>query len=410
MSRSRVHGRRESMPKRGRIESKRRSTPSPLVLDRRPNTGPMPRIFVSYRREDARGYAGRLYDRLSARWGENQVFIDVDTLKPGVDFADVIGEAVGSCDVLIAVIGRNWLTAVDHQGRRRLDDPEDFLRLEVEAALDRNVRVIPVLVEGAAMPRSDDLPGALAKLARRQALEATDSRWSYDVARLMQAIEDSVRNRPGADARDWHATVSRAGQSVRRMSGALSTLPSLPQRLPRSATVAGAVALAAGIVAVAAWQPWEGDSARLRSVPAFEPRGGGEEEAELRSRIPPAISPSCRPAADQLPRATAALTCRVAGAAGVIYYQFATAADMHATYLSGVDRTDYGNCYVRAPGEGAWAYEGELGRQHCYVDGDGRLRLDWTTDEANVITRIWRDDTMWDPLYAASLAAQPNST
>jgi len=90
------------------------------------------------------------------------VFIDVASIEPGVDFAEVITRAVGSCDVLLAVIGPGWLTAPDEAGQRRLDDPDDLVRLEVEAALARDVRVIPVLVEDATMPRRKDLPEDLA--------------------------------------------------------------------------------------------------------------------------------------------------------------------------------------------------------------------------------------------------------
>jgi hypothetical protein len=98
-------------------------------------------VFISYRREDASGMAGRLYDRLAARFGEDQVFMDVDRIGLGVDFAEVISQAVSTCDVLIAVIGQRWLTAIDEDNKRRLDDPDDFVRLEIEAALARDIRV-----------------------------------------------------------------------------------------------------------------------------------------------------------------------------------------------------------------------------------------------------------------------------
>ena len=105
-------------------------------------------IFISYRRDDEKYAAGRLYDHLSQHFAKNQVFIDVDNLEPGVDFIDAIEASVGSCDALIAVIGKRWLTSSDQKGKRRLDNPEDFVRLEVATALKRNIRVIPVLVDG----------------------------------------------------------------------------------------------------------------------------------------------------------------------------------------------------------------------------------------------------------------------
>jgi hypothetical protein len=96
------------------------------------------RIFVSYRRQESKDFAGRLYDRLADQFGEGQVFIDVDAIEPGVDFAEAITRAVAACQVLLAVIGPNWLTITDERGRRRLDDPDDFVRLEIEAALARD--------------------------------------------------------------------------------------------------------------------------------------------------------------------------------------------------------------------------------------------------------------------------------
>jgi hypothetical protein len=145
-------------------------------------------IFINYRREDSAGHAGRLFDRLRARF-PGRVFMDIDTIEPGADFVDVIEQAVGKCEVLIVMIGRDWLRIKDATGRRRLDNPEDFVRLEVASALARNIRVIPVLVEDASMPRVDDLPPDLARLARRNAIELSDGRWAFDVDRLLQTIE-----------------------------------------------------------------------------------------------------------------------------------------------------------------------------------------------------------------------------
>ena len=110
------------------------------------------RIFISYRRDETAYAAGWLYDRLAEHYGGGQVFKDVDSIELGDDFVEVINGAVGSCDVLLALVGDEWLTITDAGGRRRLDDPHDFVRLEIEAALARNVRVIPILVDGARMP------------------------------------------------------------------------------------------------------------------------------------------------------------------------------------------------------------------------------------------------------------------
>jgi tetratricopeptide (TPR) repeat protein len=145
-------------------------------------------IFISYRRDDSSASAGRLYDRLLVRLPNNHIFIDVD-LDPGIDFVAAIEGSVGSCDVLIAVIGKRWLLSSDEEGKRRLDNTEDFVRVEIATALKRNIRVIPILVDGASMPRSNDLPDDLKPLARRNALEVSHNRFNADLGRLVVAIE-----------------------------------------------------------------------------------------------------------------------------------------------------------------------------------------------------------------------------
>ena len=149
----------------------------------------MPNLFINYRREDSTPYAGRLYDRLSAHFGEASVFMDIDKLEAGIDFVEVIERAISQCDVLLILIGTRWLSTVDGTGQRRLDNPDDFVRLEIQTALERDIRMIPVLVGGATMPSSRDLPAALTKLARRHALELSDTRWHTDVGKLLKAVE-----------------------------------------------------------------------------------------------------------------------------------------------------------------------------------------------------------------------------
>lgn len=150
-------------------------------------------IFVSYRRKDSAGHAGRLYDRLRDHFGASRVFRDVDYLKPGEDFVEAIARAVDGCDVFIAVIGRDWHDARNERGERRLDDPDDFIRLELETALRRGVLVLPVLVEGATMVQAPDLPEPLRPLARRQAIELSEQRWDFDVLQLIRRIDDVLR-------------------------------------------------------------------------------------------------------------------------------------------------------------------------------------------------------------------------
>jgi hypothetical protein len=159
--------------------------------------------FISYRREDAAGYAGRLRESLERRLGSARVFRDVDTLRPGQAFVQAIESRLSDCAVMLAVIGRDWVNARDLAGSRRLDEPFDFVRLEIAAALARpNVLVVPVLVEGAAMPSAAELPENLKPLIRRHAVSIRDETWDGDVDRLVNVIESaiSMRDPSRADA------------------------------------------------------------------------------------------------------------------------------------------------------------------------------------------------------------------
>jgi ABC-type amino acid transport substrate-binding protein len=150
------------------------------------------RIFISYRREDAAYPAGWLFNRLADNYGKGQIFKDVDNIELGEDFVDRITAAVGSCDVLLALIGPQWLTIADERGRRRLDSGDDFVRLEIEAALTRKVLVIPILVDGASMPDADQLPPSLATLVRRHALELSPDRFEFDSGRLLKVLDKTL--------------------------------------------------------------------------------------------------------------------------------------------------------------------------------------------------------------------------
>ena len=152
----------------------------------------MPGIFISYRREDSAPSAGRLYDHLVEHFGKEHVFRDIDTIAPGAEFTKVIQESIGKCDVLIVVIGRDWLRIKDIQGQRRLDNPDDLVKAEIREALSQNKRVIPVLVEGASMPVAADLPPEITALAGRNAIEISESRFNYDVGRLIEAIASTA--------------------------------------------------------------------------------------------------------------------------------------------------------------------------------------------------------------------------
>lgn len=169
-------------------------------------------IFISHRRESGSAYAGRLYDRLADHFGETQIFMDVDNIRVGLDFVEQIEKAVQECDVLIVVIGKAWLTTKDEEGTRRLDNPSDFVRVEIQAGLGRNIPVVPLLMGGARMPKASELPDALAKLARRHAMKMSDERFRADMARLIEHISEYVSG-----------------------AGSTGKLTSAPKRQPRSA-------------------------------------------------------------------------------------------------------------------------------------------------------------------------------
>jgi hypothetical protein len=149
----------------------------------------MAEIFLSYRRQDSQSATGRLAERLDAHFGAERVFRDHDDIAAGLDFAEAIRRAIQSATVLLVVIGPRWLAAVDGAGRRRLDDPDDFVRLEIELALHGEVAIVPVLVEGATMPSAAELPPSIAALSRCQAVELSDLRWRYDVDRLIETLQ-----------------------------------------------------------------------------------------------------------------------------------------------------------------------------------------------------------------------------
>lgn len=149
-------------------------------------------VFISYRRSDTRGDAGRLFDRLSAHFGDDHVFMDVDDIDPGQDFAVALQKALARCGALVVLIGPGWASVQREDGSRRLDDPADFVRREIRAALEKGARVIPVLVGGAPLPEVGQLPDDLSDLLRHQAFEITEQDFHADVDRLIASIEDSV--------------------------------------------------------------------------------------------------------------------------------------------------------------------------------------------------------------------------
>jgi hypothetical protein len=238
----------------------------------------MPRILVNYRRDDSAAYAGRMADRLREHFGRENVFVDIDTIRPGEDFVDRIDQSIAACDVLVAVIGKSWLTAVDPQGRRRLDREDDFVRTEIAKALERHIRVIPALVGDAGLPEAAQLPQDIAALSRRQAIEISDSRFHHDVDLLIEALSDT----PGLSPQP-----AQLRQPLRETGGQVAGNP-----LPWRWILGGALAIA-GLALVGWFLLW-------RDMPPRESTTAGDASRGSPSgSVPPATSASPTPAAGQ---------------------------------------------------------------------------------------------------------------
>jgi hypothetical protein len=164
-------------------------------------------IFISYRRDDSEGEAGRLFDDLTREFGSNSVFMDVAGIRPGVDFVQAIEQNVADCGVLLAIIGPTWATIANASGQRRLDDANDFVVLEIASALKREVPVIPVLVHAAKMPSQDQLPESLKSFSHRNSVELSHARWPSDVQLLIEALNSYVAPSNTTVQEPVHATV-----------------------------------------------------------------------------------------------------------------------------------------------------------------------------------------------------------
>lgn len=175
-------------------------------------------VFISYRREDAKHAAGRLVERLSRTIPANQIFLDVDSIEPGIDFKQMLAVKVQACDVLLALIGPGWLISSDGKGARRLDNPNDFVRIEIEAALARDVRVIPVLIDGAEMPKEEDLPEALRPLAFRHAVRLVHESFGSDSEELAKALTRIADRKPVAQRLSEASVSQRADWKAQLVS------------------------------------------------------------------------------------------------------------------------------------------------------------------------------------------------
>ncbi len=152
-------------------------------------------VFICYRREDSSYPARIIRDRLAERLRPESIFFDIDSIDLGVDWVEVLADRVGACDALVAIIGKTWASCTDQDGHRRLDDPRDFVRIEIEAALKRKVHVIPVTVEGAPMPKADELPRGLKDLPRRNGIALSHTGFDAEVEKLVGALVAIVEKR-----------------------------------------------------------------------------------------------------------------------------------------------------------------------------------------------------------------------
>jgi hypothetical protein len=211
---------------------------------------PMRAIFISYRRDDSEGQAGRLYDDLIREFGTGSVFMDVAAIDPGLDFRKVIDRNVSQCGVLLALIGPAWLDAEDESGTRRLYNPLDFVRLETAAALKREIPVVPVLVAKARMPRPEELPDDLKELAYRNGVELTHARWDTDVQLLVKALRRHLEH-PVSESTRGRAKVdpapARVVETVKPPAAEAKTAAVLPPT-PRPAKKPWLAWVVAGVV------------------------------------------------------------------------------------------------------------------------------------------------------------------
>ena len=175
----------------------------------------MSKVFISYRRDDSAGYAHAIHSQLLQHFSKDLVFMDVDTVEPGVDFVRAIEKAVGECDVLVAVIGKRWAGS-EASGASRLDNAKDYVRLEVSTALARDIRVIPVLVDGMTMPREDSLPSPVQPITRRNAIEISNTRFNYDVDQLITAVRNILDAAKGQANEEKHRNRAQQKAEQRR--------------------------------------------------------------------------------------------------------------------------------------------------------------------------------------------------
>jgi TIR domain len=355
------------------------------------------RIFINYRRDDAPMAAGRLSDDLGRHFGDDRVFMDVDKIEPGMDFKEAINRGVGACDVFIAVIGNDWLTMRDATGRRRLDNPDDYVRLEIEAALKRDVRVIPALVQGATMPGSDDLPPSLAPLATRNCVQLGDGvRWRSDVAGLMRALEriqppstpDPIPE-PVEQPRSWSKVRPEGRPPEKRLAGV-----DKPWTKRWVLALAAALLVAAAVAGILVTRgsggaQHMGGSAMSGAFP------DAIESELLLAHIPSTLRASCH-RTPSVARQVFLRTVRCAQGGGTVLYSRAHSSQAllqafrQKADAAGVNYPTKSSCKDRVPSAGEWQRAGmQTHLEQRSSHADGRV-LCYRTPSASWI--VWTDN------------------
>ncbi len=363
------------------------------------------KVFVNYRRSDTEGYAGRVYEALRRPIGAANMVMDVDSMKPGQDFVRALDEAVAGCDVLLAMIGPNWLDAAEPDGSRRLDDPLDHVRVEIVSALSRDKIVIPLLFSGARMPGAGVMPDALEPLRTRNALVVRHERFRGDIAELvkelrrLQSLKDGAAGATAAAAATTATTPATAPPTQMGTVGLVKPEPVLPviATPPRrvaarpwsSRPLAGAAALGFAAVAIlavvvggglilgsgAAASPTPASSA---AVLVSAPAGSGPTPTPSSA---PTLTPSPTPSAAPTPSASAVNPSASvpAGSEDARY----TSPDGRLVGIVHLEPNGYFECYVeRADG---------TGRVNVSNHPDQDLFLSWSPDSARIVFISHRD-------------------
>jgi formylglycine-generating enzyme required for sulfatase activity len=186
------------------------------------------KLFISYRRDDTQDFTRSVYERLAARFGDHNIFMDVDSVPLGSDFRQILRDAVAESSLALVMIGRSWLTVTDEHGKRRLDNPNDFVRIEVEAALARNIPVVPVLAHSAAIPREGDLPPSMAALAFRHGTDVrSDQHFNHDVEQLIARLAPLLEPKPVFPLPDVPPGLARLGFRGVNLTGTPAIAPPL---------------------------------------------------------------------------------------------------------------------------------------------------------------------------------------